>query len=227
MRSIVCIAPMFLLLFGCKSTSYHYVSPSLNQTPYAYAGMGQVGVQFGTIGLGAKGGVAITDNINVNAYFGGFPEAENGYTSRESEFSLGFQTTPNKKSITSFYIGMGIGNNEKDKIGLMGNYNRPFIQIQRMAYDRAIFKGKLFADAGFGARLNYLLYNGKLHSANFDENVFYTEPYMGFAIGGRNFRLEILQGVTIKSSGTWEKGVRIFPYFGNIGFTYKIRKQGK
>jgi hypothetical protein len=73
-------------------------------------------------------------------------------------------------------------------------------------------------------RLNYLIYNGRLNAANFDENVFYTQPFMGVAIGGRNVRFELLQGFSIKSSGTWAKGVRIFPFFGNIGMLVKLRK---
>lgn len=227
MRSVAFIPPVLLLLLGCKSTSYHYVSPTLNNTPSAGSGTGHVGIQLGSVGLAAKGGIAVTDNISLNAFVGGLPEAQNGYTSRETEFSVGFQTTPRNNSVTNFYLGLGIGSNEKDKIGLSGNYYRPFIQIQHATFDKPIFSGGMYVDGSFGVRLNYLLYNGRINTANFDENVLYTEPYLGFAIGGRNVRFEILQGVAIKSSGTWEKGVRIFPYTGNIGLLFKLRKAKK
>lgn len=227
MRYIPYVLPVILLMYSCKSTSYHYVSPTLNNTAYAPDAGGHLGIQFGSVGLGAKGGVAITENINLNGVFGGIPESDNGYTSRESEFSLGFQSTPRNNKVTTVYLGMGIGNNEKDKIGLSGNYNRPFVQVQRATFDKPIFSGKVHVDGNFGMRLNYLLYNGKLGAGNYDENVFYTEPYFGFAIGGRNVRFEILQGVAIKMSGTWHEDVRIFPYFGNVGVLFKFRKGKK
>lgn len=228
MKCMLLLPAIGLLLPGCKSTSYHYVSPTLNNTVYTQQGTGQLGLQFGTVGIGAKGGYALSDNININAHFGGIPEADNGYTSRESEFSLGFQTTPRSKRVTSFYVGTGIGSNEKDKRGLSANYYRPFLQVQTAAYDRPLFPGSnvnMYVDISAGLRLNYLRYNGKINGSDFDENVMYTEPYLGIAIGSHNVRLEILQGMTIKSSGTWEKGVRILPYMGNIGLLFKLRKE--
>lgn len=224
---ILALPVMLLLLSGCRSSSYHYVSPTVNNAVYAQPGTGQLGLQFGTIGVGVKGGYALTEHININGHFGGIPEADNGYTSRESEFSLGFQTKSRKNEVFSVYAGTGIGSNEKDKRGLSANYYRPFIQIQTGTFDRPLFSGKLYADVSAGLRLNYLLYNGKMNGSDFDEDVVYTEPYLGFAIGSRNVRLEILQGATIKSSGTWEKGVRIFPYMGNIGLLIKFRKKEK
>lgn len=224
MRILSCIPLILFLLYGCKSTSYHYVSPTLNNTPSSGSGTGHLGLQLGSVGLAAKGGIAVTDNITLNGFIGGLPEARDGYTSRESEFSIGFQTTPRNNKVTNFYAGVGIGSNEKDKIGLSGNYYRPFIQIQRATFDKPIFSGSMYVDGSFGVRLNYLFYSGRINTANFDEDVVYTEPYLGFAIGGRNVRFEILQGVTIKSSGTWEKGVRIFPYTGNVGLLFKLRK---
>lgn len=185
--------------------------------------MGHVGLQFGTIGIGAKGGIALTDNINLNGFLGGLPEVKDDYTSRESEFSVGFQSKPRNNSVTTLYVGTGIGKNEIDRVALDGNYMRPFIQIQRSAYDKKVLSG-MQVDASFGVRLNYLLYDGVKDGRAFDNNVLYSEPYVGFSIGRRNVRFEILQGVAIKSSGTWDKDLRIFPYFGNIGLLVKLKK---
>lgn len=183
-----------------------------------------MGLQFGTIGIGAKGGIAITDNVSVNGFLGGIPEGKDDYTSRESEFSLGFQTNPKSNFVTKFYVGTGIGANEKDKIGLDGDYFRPFIQVQGSAYDKEIFSGDVFVDASFGVRVNYLVYDGVRNGATFDHKVMYTEPFVGFAVGGRNVRFELLQGIAIKTSGTWGNDLRIFPYFGNVGLLIKLRK---
>jgi hypothetical protein len=220
-------AVAILFLASCKAPSYSYVSPTLNNTAYSQAGTGHLGVQFGTIGIGAKGGVAVTDNISLNGFFGGIPEAKNDYTSREGEFSVGFQSKPKNNFVANFYAGTGIGSNEKDKVGLDGDYFRPFIQAQATALDKSIGASGVYLDASFGFRLNYLLYDGVRGGADYDHKVVYTEPYFGFAIGGRNVRFEILQGLAIKSSGTWTKDLRIFPYFGNIGLLVKLRKSNK
>jgi hypothetical protein len=223
MKCLIPTAAAILLLVACKAPSYQYVSPTLNNTAYSQAGTGHLGIQFGTIGIGAKGGVAITDNININGFFGGLPEADDDYTSRESEVSIGIQSKPKNNFVTTFYFGSGFGSNEKDKTGLDGHYTRPFLQFQGSVYDKQILKN-VNVDASFGVRLNYLIYDGVNNGHDFDHNVMYTEPYLGFAIGGRNVRLEILQGLAIKSSGTWTEGLRIFPYFGNIGLLVKLRK---
>src|SRR5688572_3464134 len=123
----------FSLLASCKAPSYSYVSPTLNNTAYSQAGTGHIAAQFGTIGIGAKGGVAITDRVSVNGFFGGLPESNDDYTSREGEVSLGFQSKSKNNFVTKFYVGTGIGSNEKDKVGLNGDYYRPFIQFQGSA----------------------------------------------------------------------------------------------
>lgn len=213
----------FSFFASCKAPSYSYVSPTLNNTAHSQAGSGHVGVQFGTIGIGAKGGFAITDNVSVNGFFGGLPEAKDDYTSREGEFSLGFQSKPKNNFVTKLYVGTGIGGNEKDRVGLDGDYYRPFIQFQGAAYDKPIGTSDIQIDASFGFRLNYLIYDGVKGGSEFDHKVFYSEPFLGFAIGGRNVRFEILQGLAIKNSGTWGEGMRIFPYFGNVGVLFKFR----
>ena len=225
-NAIIVPIAAFSLFASCKAPSYSYVSPTLNNTAYGQAGTGHIGVQFGTIGMGAKGGVAITDNISVNGFFGGLPEAKDDYTSREGEVSLGFQSRSKNNFVTKFYAGTGIGSNEKDKTGLSGDYYRPFIQFQGAAYDKPVGASGIYLDASFGLRLNYLLYDGVKGGADFDHKVFYTEPFLGVAIGGRNVRFELLQGLAIKTSGTWTEGLRIFPYFGNVGVLFKLRKSG-
>lgn len=226
MRNAIIVAvAAFSLLASCKAPSYSYVSPTLNNTAYSKAGTGHIGFQAGTIGIGAKGGVALTDQVNLNGFFGGIPEAKDDYTSREGEISLGFQSKPNKNNfVTTLYVGTGIGSNEKDRVGLDGNFYRPFIQFQGSAYDKPIGESGIHVDASFGFRLNYLHYNGVKEGSDFDHKIFYSEPFLGFAIGGMNVRFELLQGLSIKSSGTWGEGLRIFPYFGNVGMLIKLRK---
>lgn len=214
--------PFATLFFACKTPSYHYMTPTMNTATYSRAGEVQAGLQFGSAGIAAKGGIALSQNMNLNGWAAFFPETDDGYNSREIEFSLGFQTNPRDNKVTSFYLGLGNGNNEKDKIDLAGSFNRPFIQIQRGAYDRPIFR-KSRMDNYFGVRFNYLIYNGTRAAADFDDEVFYFEPYMGAAIGGQNVRLEILQGISIKGSN-WDHGVRVFPYWANVGLLVKFRK---
>lgn len=213
------------LFLACKTPTYHYVPTMTNAVPYAAAGEGHLGLAFGTVGIAGKGGIALTQNININGFIGGMPESDNGYTSRESEFSLGVQTNPNNNTVGCFYIGLGSGNNEKDKTGLSGNYTRPFIQAQFAAYDLPIFNTGARMDGYIGMRANYLDYNGTINGNKFNDNLYYYEPYFGVAIGGQNVRLEILQGFSIKNSGDWNQGVRIFPYFVSVGVTVKLRKK--
>lgn len=213
-----------VFFFACKSTSYHYMTPTINTAMYSRAGEGQGGLQFGSAGIAAKGGFALSQNINLNGFASFFPESDNGYNSRELEFSLGFQTNPRSNKVTSFFLGFGHGNNEKDKIDLAGNFNRPFLQIQHGAFDRPLFRTKAMIDNFFGVRFNFLNYNGTKAGNNFDDEVFYFEPYMGAAIGGPHVRLEITQGVSIKGD-KWEDGVRIFPYWANVGLLVKFRKR--
>ena len=217
-------AILLLWLTACSTPRYHYVPTTINALPYAHAGEGHLGIAFGTVGIAVKGGIAVSDNININGYFGGMPESDNGYTSRESEFSVGVQTNPGDNTVGSFSLGMGIGNNEKDKIGLSGNYNRPFFQAQFAAYDKPLFNSGVHFDGYIGLRVNYLDYNGLLSNKEFDDHLFFYEPYFGVAIGGRNVRLEILQGFSVKNSGEWGDGVRVFPYFASVGLMVKLRK---
>jgi hypothetical protein len=226
MKSTIAIVLALSLLASCKTPTYHYVPTTVNAIPYAGAGEGTIGLAFGSVGIALKGGIALSQNININAFTGGLPESDNNnsYTSKESEFSIGIQTDPHNNSVTGFYLGIGTGKNEKNKIGLSGNYNRPFLQVQHAAYDNPVFNTSARFDAYIGLRVNYLAYNGTLKGSEFDHDLFYYEPYFGFAIGGKNVRLELLQGLAIKNTGEWEEGVRIFPYFGSIGLTIKIRK---
>jgi hypothetical protein len=213
------------LFVACKTPTYHYVPTMVNAVPYAAGGEGHLGLAFGSVGIAAKGGIALSPNININAFVGGMPESENGYTSRESEFSLGVQTNSADCAMGCFYIGFGSGNNEKDKIGLSGNYTRPFLQAQFAAVDKPIFNTGARFDGYIGMRVNYMDYNGKLNGNEFDDNLIYYEPYFGMAVGGQNVRLEILQGFSMKNSGDWRQGVRIFPYWGTVGVTIKLRKR--
>ena len=132
--------PLLLLLTSCKT--YHYMTPTINTAMYSGAGEVQAGLQFGSAGIAAHGGVALSKNININGYASFFPETDNGYNSRELEFSLGYQINSggNKKRATSFFGGLGYGDNEYDKNGLAGRFTRPFLQIQHGIYDRTSSK---------------------------------------------------------------------------------------
>jgi hypothetical protein len=224
MRTLLFTALAISYFTACKAPTYHYVPTMVNAVPYAAAGEGQLGLAFGSVGLALKGGVALAQHININAFFGGIPEANDSYTSRESELSLGVQTNPQNNTVAGFYLGIGMGNNEKDKIGLSSNYNRPFLQAQFAAYDKPVFNTGARLDAYIGLRANYLFYNGRLKGNEFDDELIYYESYLGFAVGGKNLRFEILQGIAMKNSGEWGDGVRVFPYFGSIGLVVKIRK---
>src|SRR5687768_10180442 len=96
--------PVLLLLTSCKT--YHYITPTINTAMFSKAGEVQAGLQFGSAGIAANGGVAISKNININGYASFFPETDNGYNSRELEFSLGYQINSggNKKRATSFFL---------------------------------------------------------------------------------------------------------------------------
>ncbi len=211
-------------LFSCKPPIYSYVPPTMNTTAYSRAGEGQLGVLFGSPGIAAKGGLALTKNISVNAWAGTLPSGENDdYGSREAEFSLGIQTNPNRNNgVTSFYLGMSSGSNEKNKMGLEGDFTRSFLQIQRSAIDKRL--GSFRLDGVFGLRINYFSYKGFKGDEPFNDHRWYYEPYFGLNVGGKNVRFELLQGFAFKNTGEWNQGVRIFPLFGHIGMLVKIRK---
>jgi hypothetical protein len=224
MKKAVYVLSISVAAFSCKAPSYSYLPAGRNVTAYSRAGEGMVGVGWGTEGFSARGGVALTQNININGWIGGMPEVKDGYTSRESELSIGFQTNPNSNNrVTSFYLGLGNGSNEKDKVGLSGHYNRGFLQIQRAGFDRSL-GGSIKFDGCFGLRINYLSYDGTRQGANFNDDLFFYEPYFGAAIGGKNVRLQIIQGWAIKNTGEMGHGVQVFPFFAHIGLLVKIRK---
>ena len=216
--------PVLLLLTSCKT--YHYITPTINTAMFSKAGEVQAGLQFGSAGIAANGGVAISKNININGYASFFPETDNGYNSRELEFSLGYQINSggNKKRATSFFLGLGSGNNEYDKKGLAGRFTRPFLQIQHGIYDRKSSGLPGAFDFFFGTRFNYLVYNGTLESNDFDDEVIYWEPYYGFSFGGSNLRCQFLMGIPVKMDNR-DVGVRVLPIFANIGLQVKFRKR--
>jgi hypothetical protein len=216
--------PVLVLLTSCKT--YHYMTPTINTAMYSKAGEVQAGLQFGSAGIAANGGVAISKNININGYASFFPETDNGYNSRELEFSLGYQINSggNKKRATSFFLGFGHGDNEYDKKGLAGRFTRPFIQIQHGIYDRRSSRVPGAFDFYFGSRFNFLMYNGTFGGTDIDDDQFYYEPYYGFSFGGSNVRCQFLMGIPIKT-GNWEDGVRVLPIFANIGLQIKFRKR--
>lgn len=223
MKKTVYLLSMGLALHACKAPSYSYLPSGRNTIAYSRAGEANIGAGFGTEGFTAKGGVALTQNVNINGWFGGMPEQNDDYTNREGEVSLGLQTNPNSNNrVTSFYLGAGFGSNEKDKVGLKGDYTRGFVQIQRAGFDKSI-GAKVRFDGCFGLRVNYLWYNGVREGANFDDNLIFYEPYFGAAIGGQNLRLQIIQGWTFKNPSEWNEGVEVFPFFVSIGLVYKLR----
>jgi hypothetical protein len=215
---LICFAA---LLYSCKAPSYSYVPPAMNNVPYSKAGEVHLAAQLGTC-FALRGGIALTQNVNLNAWIGGLP-SDSGYRSSEAELSLGFQTNPHNNTVTSFYVGYGNGHNKKFNTGLSGHFNRPFVQVQYGGYDKG--SGNLKFDGYFGLRINYLDYDGsKPGNVTVSDNLFYYEPFMGMALGGKNVRFQVMQGFAIKNSGEWGDGVRVFPYFINLGILVKIRK---
>lgn len=221
MIKIVYLIGVCYTVYSCKPPSYSYVPPTMNTTAYSRAGEGQLGFMFGSPGMGAKGGLALTKNINVNAWASTLPSGNDDYGSREFEFSLGIQTNPESRHITSFYIGHSSGSNEKKRTGLTGDHNRTFFQVQQSAIDTRLGGARL--DGFFGLQVNYLSYEGTRESSPFNDYLWYYQPYLGMALGGKNVRFEILQGIAMKNSGEWGHGVRVFPWFGHIGMLVKIR----
>jgi hypothetical protein len=221
MKKTVCLICLGAVVFSCKPPSYSYVPPAMNNIPYSKAGEAHLAAQLGSA-FAVRGGIALTKNINLNAWYGGMPSSDSGYKSQETEFSLGVQTNPDDNACFNFYLGIANGKNEKVKTGLSGNYTRSFVQMQFGGFD--LGDGGVKFDAYIGTRINYLDYNGTKGTANFDDNLWYYEPFFGGTIGGKNVRLQIMQGVAIKNAGDWGHGVKIFPYFAHIGLLVKIRK---
>jgi len=223
MKKIACLIGACYSMYSCKPPSYSYVPPTMNTTAYSRAAEGQLGFMFGSPGIGAKGGVALTKNINVNAWASTMPAGNNDdYNSREFEFSVGVQTNPDRNNdVTSFYVGYSGGSNEKIRKGLTGDFNRAFLQIQQSAIDTRLGAARL--DGFFGLQVNYLSYEGVKEYTPFNDYLWYYQPYLGLALGGKNVRVEILQGLAIKNTGEWSHGVRVFPWFGHIGMLFKIR----
>jgi hypothetical protein len=215
--------PLFLLFTSCGT--YHYMTPTINTAMYSEKGEVVSGLQFGSAGIAATGGLALSKNFNINGMASFFPETDNGYNSREVELSVGYQTPlGNKNAVASFFLGMGYGSNEYDKKLLSGSFNRPFLQTQFGGYDLKLFNSSIYIDIFGGMRLNYLLYNGDFEGAGLDDEVVYFEPYYGFAVGGQNVRFHAMLGVPIKADN-WDMGVRVIPIFGNIGLQVKFRKR--
>ena len=223
MKRLVYLLGASCSIFSCKPPSYSYVPTTMNTTAYSRGGEGQLGVLFGSAGLGAKGGVALTKNININAWGATLPSANEDYGSKESEYSIGVQTNPNKNNeVTSFILGLGNGSNEKLRTGLSGHFNRGFLQIMQSAIDNRL--GAARFDGFFGLRINYLDYTGTREDKPLNDILYYYEPFFGFNVGGKNVRFEMLQGLAIKNTGEWSHGVRVFPWFGHIGLLVKLRK---
>jgi len=213
-----------LLAIACKAPTYNYYSPAINTSPYSKAGEAHLGFNAGTMGLAAKGGVALSEQVNINALISGIPKGESGntYRSTETEVSLGFQTKPKNNGVFGIIAGTGVGTNSHSAKDFQGSFTRPFLQLQRGTFNRKFLSESIRSDASFGVRLNYLLYNGSRNGDNFDHNHFFYEPFFSAAIGSRSVRLELIQGFSIKSSGEWDHGVRIFPYFAGVGMLIKL-----
>jgi hypothetical protein len=224
MKRIACLIGACYLIFSCKPPSYSYVPATMNTTAYSHAGEGQLGLVFGSPGFAGKGGIAVTRNINVNAWAATMP-ADSGYGSKESEFSLGVQTNENTHhEVTSFWVGLGNGSNKKIRTDLSGHFNRLFLQIQQAAINNSLGKGNTRFDGFIGIRVNYLDYTGTRENKPLNDILYYYEPYLGFNVGGKNVRFEFLTGLAIKNTGEWSHGVRVWPWFGHAGVIVKLGK---
>lgn len=219
-----CAIPVLLLFTSCKI--YHYQTPTINTNMYSKAGEVQAGVQFGSAGLAADAGIALTKNINLNGYASFFPESDNGYNSREIELSVGYQTTPreNRRGVTSVFAGLGHGDNEYDKKGIVGSFNRPFLQIQHGSFDnKPGRRSSVYFDAFLGARLNWLIYEGTVEGIELKDDFLYFEPYYGISVGSSRIRFHFITGIPVKFDD-WDDGARVLAIFGNIGLKVKFRR---
>lgn len=127
---------MPVILFTAANHPVTAMPTTMNTTAYSRAGEGQLGFMFGSPGIGAKGGLALTKNINVNAWVSTLPSGNDDYGSKEFEVSAGIQTDTEKHDgVTSFYVGHSGGSNEKKRTGLTGDFNRTFFQLQHSAVD--------------------------------------------------------------------------------------------
>jgi hypothetical protein len=222
MKKITVLIVACYFVFSCKAPSYSYVPPTMNTSAYSHGGEGQLGIVVGSPGIAAKGGIAVTRNINVNAWAGTMA-ADSGYGSKESEFSIGAQTNVNKHNeVTSFWLGLGNGSNKKVRTGLSGHFNRVFLQVQQSAINNKLANARF--DAFFGLRVNYLSYDGIKGNERLDDILYYYEPYLGFNVGGKHVRFDLLQGLAIKNTGEWRRGVRVWPWFGHVGLQVKLGK---
>ncbi|OQP61823.1 hypothetical protein A3860_30625 [Niastella vici] len=209
-------------LYSCKAPSYSYVPATMNTTAYSHGGEGQLGLVFGSPGFAGKGGIAVTRNINVNAWAATLP-SDSGYSSKESEYSIGVQTNENKnREVTSFWVGLGNGSNKKVRTDLSGHFNRLFLQIQQSVINNPL--GNARFDGFFGIRVNYLDYTGTRQDKPLNDILYYYEPYLGFNVGSKNVRFEFLTGLAIKNTGEWSHGVQVWPWFGHIGVIGKLGK---
>jgi len=209
-------------LYSCKAPSYSYVPATMNTTAYSHGGEGQLGLVFGSPGFAGKGGIAVTRNINVNAWAATLP-SDSGYSSKESEYSIGLQTNENKhREVTSFWVGLGNGSNQKVRTDLSGHFNRLFLQIQQSAINNPL--GNARYDGFIGIRINYLDYTGTREDHPLNDILYYYEPYLGFNVGSKNVRFEFLTGLAIKNTGEWSHGVQVWPWFGHIGIIGKLGK---
>jgi hypothetical protein len=216
--------PILLLFTSCKI--YHYQTPTINTNMYSKAGEVQAGLQFGSAGIAADAGVALTKNINLNGYASFFPESDDGYNSREIELSVGYQTTPreNRRGVASIFAGLGYGDNEYDKKGVIGSFNRPFLQLQYGSFDNKLGRrSSVYFDAFFGTRMNWLIYDGTEEGIDLKDDFLYFEPYYGFSVGSSRTRFHFITGIPVKFED-WSEGARVLAIFGNIGLKMKFRR---
>jgi hypothetical protein len=217
---------LFLLLPFAACRSYHYIPTTVNTAMYSQPGEVQGTGQVTFSGMTLSGGVAVTQHFNLNVLGSFSPEIDNGYNSRELEFSAGYQVRPNADGggIISLVGGYGFGSNEYDKKEIFGSYRRPFIQAQIGAVDRQIGRSGIYGDVFIGTRFNWLNYEGMEGNQVINDVAFYVEPYYGVSIGGRNLRFLTLGGFALKKN----EGIshpRVLPVWISVGMQFKIRKR--
>ncbi len=224
-------------LSGCKSFwNYHTVPP--NNNLFANAGETQVTGTYGTGGMNAQAGFAVTKNFSLLGNYGGSLGAD-GYHSKEGEFGIGFNTSrENHKMLFGVSAGYGLGNNFFQDSGVTykdfrGSFTKPFVMLTFGS--ASIGSGKIQADAAMSLKLNYITYNGfKQSSPNpadqttFKAGTFYYEPYFSGSGGGKHVRFCYGMGFAFKNLNDAGKGMRIYPFHLNMGILIVIgRKYGQ
>jgi hypothetical protein len=230
MKTINYLLLICLAVPGCKSVNYY--TPGVNANTFANPGEVQATGNFSTSGFLAKGGVAVTKNLSVNALYNSSSGMMKGYHVKEGEFAAGWRFSPGRPQGISLFGGYGWGNNFDLDSGevvkdYQGNFQKPFL-IFNYGSARIAKKGFIHMDINMGFKLSYFGYhgfktsyqNGAYVNTPFNPQHFLTEPYVMASLGGRHVQFESGMSFALKRIKEIGEGARVFPI--TIQFGIKI-----